>query len=69
MTPKFSILWFTKNLMDIGHPALQISTGKVLSKFNYVQYALWQYGCGVSKWGVKNLKDFCQRINLLRGNY
>ena len=69
MTPKFSILWFARNLMDIGHPALQISTGKFLSKFSYVQYALWQYGCGVFKRGVQNQKDFCLRINILRGNY
>ena len=55
MTPKFSILWFAKNLMDIGHPALQISTGKFLSKFSYVQYIcimaiwVWSFQTGGTK--------------------
>ena len=26
-------------------------------------------GCGVFKWGVQNSKDFCLRINILKGNY
>ena len=26
-------------------------------------------GCGVFKWGVQNQKDFCLRINILKGNY
>ena len=26
-------------------------------------------GCGVFQWGVQNLKDFCLRINILKGNY
>ena len=26
-------------------------------------------GCGVFKRGVQNQKDFCLRINILKGNY
>ena len=26
-------------------------------------------GCGVFKGGVQNKKDFCLRINMLKGNY
>ena len=26
-------------------------------------------GCGVFKRGVQNYKDFCLRINILKGNY
>ena len=25
--------------------------------------------CGIFKWGVKNLKHFCLRINIFKGNY
>ena len=42
---------------------------KFSSFYNKVPGQYGNMGCGVFKRGVKNYKDFCLRINILKGNY
>ena len=39
----------------------------IVRRRGHVQYG--NTGCGVFKRGVQNQKDFCLRINILKGNY
>ena len=42
---------------------------KLFLKFIVVSEQYGNTGCGVFKRGVQNWKDFCLRINILKGNY
>ena len=46
---------------------INLYVDEILSTSIFVHYG--NTGCGLFKPGVQNKKDFCLRINILKGNY
>ena len=45
------------------------NTNQILHAVDVISYIYGNTGCGVFKREVQNLKDFCLKINILKGNY
>ena len=57
----FSICWHSQ--VPWATATIQVIKGEFFAGY------YGNTGCGVFKWGVQNLKDFCLRINILKGNH